>query len=44
MRREIAALLKQSPWQYSDAVNQLVAGRFYLSQGMDPKDVLELLV
>src|SRR5262245_60892628 len=37
---QIAALLKQSPWQYSDAVNQVIAGRFYLSQGMDPKDVL----
>ncbi|HZN33427.1 MAG TPA: hypothetical protein VFB80_06385, partial [Pirellulaceae bacterium] len=37
---QIAALLKQSPWQYSDAVNQVVAGRFYLSQGVDPKVVL----
>jgi tetratricopeptide (TPR) repeat protein len=38
---EITQLLQQAPWRYSDAVNQVVAGRFYLSQGVDPKRVLD---
>jgi tetratricopeptide (TPR) repeat protein len=37
---EIAALVKQTPGRYSDAVNQIVVGRFLLSQGDDPKNVL----
>lgn len=37
---EIAALLKQSTYRYSDFVNQAAVGRWMLSQGADPKQVL----
>ena len=40
LQAEIAALVKQTPGRYSDAVNQIVVGRFLLSQGDDPKNVL----
>jgi tetratricopeptide (TPR) repeat protein len=38
---EITQMVQQAPWRYSDAVNQVVVGRFYLSQGIDPKKVLD---
>jgi len=38
---EIALLIKQAPWRYGDALNRLVAGRYMLSQGIDPKRVLD---
>jgi tetratricopeptide (TPR) repeat protein len=38
---EIAELLRRAPWQYSDVVNQVVVGRYLLSQGTDPKKVLD---
>lgn len=38
---EITQMIQQAPWRYSDAVNQVVVGRFYLSQGIDPKKVLD---
>jgi tetratricopeptide (TPR) repeat protein len=38
---EITQMVQQAPWRYSDAVNQIVLGRFYLSQGLDPKKVLD---
>ena len=38
---EIAELLKQSSWRYSDVANQIVVGRYLLSQGTDPKKVLD---
>ncbi|MCI0357519.1 MAG: tetratricopeptide repeat protein [Planctomycetaceae bacterium] len=38
---EIAQLLKRAAWQYSDVVNQVVVGRYLLSQGTDPKKVLD---
>ncbi len=38
---EIAELLKRYGWQYSDAANQMVVGRYRLSQGIEPKQVLE---
>jgi len=38
---EISQMVQQAPWRYSDAVNQVVIGRFYLSQGVDPKQVLD---
>jgi tetratricopeptide (TPR) repeat protein len=38
---QIAQMVKTSPWRYSDAVNQVVVARFNLSQGMDPKRVLD---
>ena len=34
-------MVQQAPWRYSDAVNQVVVGRFLLSQGVDPKKVLD---
>jgi tetratricopeptide (TPR) repeat protein len=37
---EIKGLLLQSPWRYSDITNQLVVGRWMLSQRTDPKQVL----
>lgn len=37
---EIKTLLQQSPWRYSDIANQLITGRWMLSQGSDPKQVL----
>lgn len=37
---EIAELVKQASWRYSDFVNQLAQGRWMLSQGADPKQVL----
>lgn len=37
---EIKALLVQSPWRYSDITNQLIVGRWMLSQRTDPKQVL----
>jgi tetratricopeptide (TPR) repeat protein len=38
---EITQMVQQAPWRYSDAVNQVVVGRFQLSQGVDPKRVLD---
>ncbi len=38
---EIKLLLEQSPWRYSDVTNQLVIGRWMLSQRTDPKQVLK---
>src|SRR6478735_7744492 len=38
---EITQMIQQAPWRYSDAVNQVVVGKFYLSQGIDPKKVLD---
>ena len=37
---EITELLTQARWRYTDAVNQVIVGRFFLNQGMDPKKVL----
>lgn len=37
---EIKGLLLQSPWRYSDIANQLIVGRWMLSQRTDPKIVL----
>ena len=41
MEAEIASLLRQTPWRYTDASNQVVVGRFFLSQGMDARQVLD---
>lgn len=38
---EMGQMLQQAPWRYGDAVNQLVVAKFFLSQGMDPKKVLD---
>ncbi|HEY1067694.1 MAG TPA: tetratricopeptide repeat protein, partial [Pirellulales bacterium] len=37
---EIAMLLQRAPWQFSDAANQVIVGRWLLKQGADPKAVL----
>ena len=41
LEREIADLVRQMAWRYSDVVSQVTLGRFFLSQGMDPKEVLD---
>lgn len=38
---EIKGLILQSPWRYSDITNQLIVGRWMLSQKTDPKEVLK---
>jgi tetratricopeptide (TPR) repeat protein len=38
---EIAKFVQQAPWRYSDAASRLIVGRFVLSQGTDPKKVLD---
>ncbi len=37
---EIAALVSQTPWRYSDVANQVALGKWMLGQGIDPKKVL----
>ncbi|WP_425613911.1 tetratricopeptide repeat protein [Anatilimnocola sp. NA78] len=37
---EVLTMLQQTPWRYSDLVNQIVVGRWMLSQQTDPKHVL----
>lgn len=37
---QIGTLVQQAPWRYSDIANQLIIGRWMLSQGTDPKQVL----
>ena len=41
LETEIADLVKQMSWRYSDVVSRVTLGRFFLSQGMDPKEVLD---
>lgn len=38
---EIGQLARQSSWQYRDAANQIVLGRFFLDRGVDAKQVLD---
>ena len=38
---EMTELITRTPWRYSDVANQLIVGRFLLSQHMDPKKVLD---
>lgn len=37
---EIGQLVKQTPWRFSDSTNRTLLGRFLLSQGVDPKLIL----
>ncbi len=41
LEEEIAKFVQQSAWQYSDARNRLIVGRFLLNLGVDPKKVLD---
>lgn len=41
LETEIAGLVDQSAYRYSDVVNQVTLGRFFLSQGVDAKTVLD---
>lgn len=41
MEDELLQLARQTPWQYSDASVRIDVGRFLLSQGGDPKQILE---
>ena len=38
---EITQMIQQGPWRYGDSVNSVLVGRFYLSQGIDAKKVLD---
>ncbi len=38
---EIAKLVQQAPWRYSDAASRIIVGRFVLNEGADPKKVLD---
>jgi tetratricopeptide (TPR) repeat protein len=40
---EMGEHVRQTPWRYRDAVNEVIVGRFLLSQGVDPKQVLDAL-
>jgi tetratricopeptide (TPR) repeat protein len=40
---QIGAVVQQSPWNYRDAANQTLLGRFFLEQGIDPKKVLDVI-
>jgi tetratricopeptide (TPR) repeat protein len=40
---ELGQHLRQSAWRYRDAAAEVVVGRFMLSQGVDPKKVLDAL-
>lgn len=44
LEAEIAQLVSQAPWRYGDAANRLVVARYLLSQGADPKKVLDGLI
>lgn len=39
---EIARLVQQAPWRYSDAGSRIILGKFLLAQGIDPKQVLDM--
>jgi tetratricopeptide (TPR) repeat protein len=41
---EIARLVEQAPYRYSDALNRILIARYLLSQGADPKKVLSGLI
>lgn len=38
---EIGELVRQSSWRFRDPANQITLGRFFLSQGVDAKQVLD---
>src|SRR5262249_42148621 len=38
---ELMQMIQQSSWRYTDPITQVAIGRFYLTQGMDPKKVLD---
>lgn len=40
---EIAQLFQQAPWRYSDSANQLIAASYVLTQGTDPRRVLDAI-
>ena len=42
MVASIGELANQTPWRYSDATNRVILGHFFLLQGADPRQVLEL--
>ena len=42
MVTSIGELANQTPWRYSDATNRVILGHFFLLQGADPRQVLEL--
>ena len=43
MGEEMGEHVRQAAWRYRDAANAVVVGRFLLSQGVDPKQVLDAI-
>lgn len=43
MTDELGEQVRQAGWRYRDAANEVVVGRFLLTQGVDPKQVLDSL-
>ncbi len=41
LNEQIGHLIQQAPGYYSDAPNRIIVGRFLLSEGLDPKKILE---
>ena len=41
LEEEIGQLIRNDPWQFSNAANRIIVGRYLLSQGLDPKRILE---
>ncbi|HJT35695.1 MAG TPA: tetratricopeptide repeat protein [Pirellulales bacterium] len=41
LTEEIGELVRQSSWRFRDPANQITLGRFFLSQGVDAKQVLD---
>lgn len=41
LEAEIGLLVQQFPGRYSDAANRIILGKFLLSQGLDPKKILD---
>lgn len=44
LEAEMTELLKRSPWRYSDSANQVIVGRWMLSQRADAKKVLSTVL
>ncbi|MDB5336392.1 MAG: Tetratricopeptide repeat protein [Planctomycetaceae bacterium] len=41
LNEQIGTLIQQTPGYYSDAPNRIIVGRFLLSEGLDPKKILD---
>lgn len=39
---EMDALIQQAPWRYNNSADKVTVGRYFLSKGMDAREVLEV--